>query len=230
MRSIQRYNLGERLVHAVAGVSYVYLLLTGLAFWTPALYWMAVVLGGGYLSRLLHPWVGLMFAVAVVWMFVIWRDAMRTTDEDRAWRRAIRSYIRNDDARVPGAGRFNYGQKMLFWLMTGGGAVLLVSGAVMWWVASVPWELRGLREVATLVHALAALATIGGFIIHVYMGVAVVPDSLSAVIHGRVSEDWARRHHPLWLAALPASPVGRRTSGAEGAAPVRTSARVDPPA
>jgi len=228
MGNLQRYGFGERLVHALAGISYVYLLLTGLAFWTPALYWMAVALGGGYLSRVLHPWVGLVFTAALVWMFAIWRGDMRVTDDDRAWRKAIRSYIRNDEAGVPGAGRFNYGQKMLFWLMAGGGAVLLVSGAVMWLVASVPWELRGLRQAATLVHALAALATIGGFIVHVYMGVAVVPGGLSTVIHGSVSEEWARRHHPLWLAALPAPPVGRSASGADGVAQVRTSGRVDP--
>ena len=203
--SIERYRFSERVMHAAAGLSYVYLLLTGLAFWTPALHWMAVVLGGGYLSRVLHPWAGLVFAAAVVWMSVIWRRDMRVTDEDRAWRRAIGSYVRNEDAAVPAAGRFNYGQKMLFWLMAWGGAALLVSGLVMWFVASVPWELRGLRSGATLLHAVAALATIGGFIIHVYMGVAVVPGGLHAVIHGTVSEEWARRHHPLWLSASRAS-------------------------
>ena len=26
-------------------------------------------------------------------------------------------YVRNEDARVPAAGRFNYGQKQLFWVM-----------------------------------------------------------------------------------------------------------------
>jgi len=213
MPSIQRYGLSERFVHAVAGISYVYLLLTGLAFWTPALYWIAVVLGGGYLARVLHPWVGLVFAAAVIWMAVMWRRDMRVTDDDRAWRRAIGRYIRNEDASVPGAGRFNYGQKMLFWLMVWGGAALLVSGLVMWFVASVPWEARSLRYGATLVHALAALATIGGFIVHVYMGVAVVPGGLRAVVHGTVSEEWARRHHPLWLAALPARSAGGTVSG-----------------
>ena len=64
-RSIVRYDFRERLVHAIAALSYVYLLLTGLAFWTPALYWLAIVLGGGYLSRLLHPWVGVFFTAVV---------------------------------------------------------------------------------------------------------------------------------------------------------------------
>jgi formate dehydrogenase subunit gamma len=195
---VLRYGFKERLIHAVAGLSYVYLLLTGLAFWTPALYWLAIVLGGGYLSRVLHPWVGLVFAAAVAAMAVSWSRDMRITADDRRWRQAMGHYIRNEDASVPPAGRFNYGQKMLFWLMVWGGLALLASGLVMWFVASVPSELSGLRLAATLIHAIAALLTIGGFIVHVYMGVAVVPGGLNAIVHGEVSEEWARHHHPLW--------------------------------
>jgi formate dehydrogenase subunit gamma len=203
---ILRYGAAERFVHATAAVSYVYLLLTGLAFWTPALYWLAVVLGGGYLSRVLHPWMGLVFVAVVVWMWISWQRDMRITADDRRWRGAIGYYIRNEDASVPPAGRFNYGQKMLFWLMAWGGVVLLVSGLVMWFVASVPWNLLWLRWLATIVHAVGALATIGGFIVHVYMGVAVVPGGLGAILHGDVSEEWARHHHPLWLARLQSAP------------------------
>ena len=217
---IQRYGLSERLVHAVAGLSYLYLLLTGLAFWTPALYWLAVVLGGGWLSRVLHPWVGLVFTLAVVWMWVEWRRDMRVTDDDRQWRRSMARYVRNEDAQVPPAGRFNYGQKALFWLMFWGGLALLGSGLVLWFVAEIPWELRWLRFAAILVHSVAALLTVAGFIVHVYMGVAVVPGGLHAILHGEVSEQWAREHHPLWLARLRsggAAPHGR--SGDANAVP-----------
>ena len=75
-------------------------------------------------------------------MCVVWRRDMRITAEDRVWRKAIGHYVRNEDAGVPPAGRFNYGQKMLFWLMAWGGVALLLSGLVMWFVASVPWDLR----------------------------------------------------------------------------------------
>ena len=199
-RRIVRYTFRERAVHAAAALSYVYLLLTGLAFWTPALYWLAIVLGGGYLSRLLHPWVGVLFSVAVLYMYVMWRRDMRTTDADRAWRKAILHYIRNEDAKVPPAGRFNFGQKQLFWLMVAGGLALLVSGVVLWLVAYVPWELRVLRYAAVLVHAVAALLTIGGFTVHLYMGLLVVPEGLSAILHGEVTERWAGHHHQLWVA------------------------------
>jgi formate dehydrogenase subunit gamma len=199
---IVRYNLQERAVHAFAALSYVYLLMTGLAFWTPALYWLAIVLGGGYLSRLLHPWVGVIFTGALLVMWASWRRDMKAVPEDIAWRKAMWHYVKNEDARVPPVGRFNYGQKQLFWLMVGGGLALLLSGVVLWGVASVPWELRGLRYAAVLVHSIAALVTVAGFIVHLYMGIAVVPGGLRAIVHGDVTRDWARQHHPLWFSRI----------------------------
>jgi formate dehydrogenase subunit gamma len=135
-------------------------------------------------------------------MFVAWRRDMSITPEDRAWGRAIRYYIRNEDEKVPPAWRFNFGQKQLFWLMFFGGITLLLSGIVMWLVASIPGELLLVRSIATLIHAVAALATIAGFIIHLYMGLAVVPEGLHAVVHGDVTEEFARHHHALWLAEV----------------------------
>lgn len=199
---LQRYSFGERRIHAAAALSYVYLLLTGLAFWSPAFYWIAVVLGGGYLSRAVHPWVGLVFAAVVARMFVMWRRDMGTTDVDRAWRKAMPHYMRNEDAHVPPVGRFNFGQKQLFWLMSWGALVLLVSGLVLWVPQWFPPSLAWMRKAAILTHAVAALATIGGFIVHLYMGLAVVPGGLHAILHGDVSEAWARHHHALWADEL----------------------------
>jgi formate dehydrogenase subunit gamma len=208
-RTVLRYDFHERIVHAAAALSYTYLLLTGLAFWTPWLYWIAIVLGGGFVSRMLHPWVGLLFAAVVFVMFVQWRRDMRTTPADRMWRRAMVHYVRNEDSLVPPAGRFNYGQKTLFWVMVLGTLALLLSGLVMWFVALVPEELMVLRSLATLVHAIAALITIGGFIVHLYMGLAVVQGGLSAILHGEVTEEWARQHHPLWKVESSKVKVGK---------------------
>jgi formate dehydrogenase subunit gamma len=132
--------------------------------------------------------------------------------------------VRNEDAAVPGAGRFNYGQKLLFWVMAWGAVILLLSGLVMWYVAVVPPEIRSL---ATLVHAVAALVTIGAFIVHVYMGVAVVPGGLTAIVRGEVTEEWARHHHPLWLRSLRPSAVGGRLAGTSPSAERHPNDRVD---
>ncbi len=195
---ILRYTLKERIVHWVAGFVYVYLLLTGLAFYTPKLYWLAVALGGGTTSREWHPWAGLVFVAATVFMYRMWAADMRITDADREWSRAIGRYVRNEDAHLPPVGRYNAGQKYFFWLMFLGGALLLISGVAMWFTASIPWSLRWLRHAAVLVHVSAGLATIGGFIIHVYMGTAVVRGGFTSIVRGEVSEEWARTHHRMW--------------------------------
>jgi formate dehydrogenase subunit gamma len=189
-----KYTFNERVVHAIVAASFAYLMLTGLAFWTPALYWIATVLGGGFLVRAMHPWVGLIFAVAVAWMFVSWSGAMRITDADRLWRRSMWHYIRNEDDRMPAIERFNYGQKMLFWVMAAGALLLLISGLVLWAPHLVPGSLALVRQIAMLVHAAAALVTIGALIVHIYMGVIVVPGGL-AIVHGGARKPDGVVHH-----------------------------------
>lgn len=197
-----RYTLRERIVHWVAALAYLYLLLTGLAFWSPKLFWLADVLGGGPVVRAWHPWAGLLFVGTVLWMFAEWRRDMRTTAADVAWRRAIRRYIQNEDEHLPPIGRFNIGQKQFFWIMFWGGLALLASGLLMWFTNAIPWNLRLLRQASVLLHAIAFLFTVAAFIVHVYMGTAVVRGGFSSIIRGEVSRAWARTHHALWLAEV----------------------------
>jgi formate dehydrogenase subunit gamma len=197
-RAILRYTLNERVNHWIAGLTYLYCLATGLAFWSPYVFWMAVVLGGGPASRFWHPWFGLVFTASVFWMYKIWRRDMLMSDADRAWSKSIRFYIRNEDENLPPIGRFNYGQKLFFWAMFFGVMLLLVSGVGLWFVESIPWSLRWLRYLAVALHVGAALLTIGAFIIHVYMGTAMVRGGFTSIIRGEVSPEWAKAHHRLW--------------------------------
>ena len=189
-------------MHAVAAIIFLYVLLTGLAFWTPALYWMATVLGGGFVARMLHPWAGILFFAVVAWMLLLWRDDMQTTDADRAWRRSMMRYIRNEDRGLPAPGRFNYGQKVFFWVMVWGTVALLLSGLVLWWPAAIPGSANIVRELAVLLHAIGALVVIGAFIVQVYMGVFVGPGSVDAIVRGTVSQEWARHHHGAWAGEI----------------------------
>jgi formate dehydrogenase subunit gamma len=207
---ILRYSFGERVMHWVAGLSYVYLLVTGLAFWSPYLFWLADFVGGGPTARFWHPWIGLLWFIAVFWMFTAWRDDMRTTDADREWAKHIGDYIRNEDENLPPIGRFNIGQKQFFWIMFYGGIALLLSGVALWLVNDIPWSLRWLRYAAVLVHVVAALVTIGAFIIHVYMGTAMVRGGFTSIIRGEVSGAWARMHHRLWYEQVRGSEAGKR--------------------
>lgn len=207
---ILRYTLGERINHWIAGFSYIYCLLTGLAFWSPYMFWMATVVGGGPTARFWHPWFGLIFTASVLWMYRIWRTDMLTTDADRAWWKAVRYYVRNEDEKLPAVGRFNFGQKLFFWLMFYGAILLMLSGLVLWFPEFVPWNLRWLRYLAVAVHVSAALTTIGGFIIHVYMGTAMVRGSFTSIIRGEVSSTWAKLHHRLWYQQVRNRQVGEK--------------------
>ena len=195
---IERYSIAERVLHWTSAITYCYALATGLAFYTPHLYWIAVVLGGAPTSRFWHPIVGLIFLATLAQMLRSWLGDMRITAVDRAWGRAMNHYIANEDEMLPPVDRFNLGQKYFFWVMIWGGIGLLISGVVLWFPELIQWNMRFLRYAAILVHVSCALITIGAFIIHVYMGTAVVRGGFTSIIRGEVSPAWARMHHRLW--------------------------------
>jgi formate dehydrogenase subunit gamma len=199
---VLRYSFHERLVHWLAALSYVYLMLTGLAFWSPWLFWIGVLFGGATVSRALHPWAGLIFVVATLMMYDMWGKQMRETASDKEFWRAVPHYVRNEDELVPSADRFNAGQKLLFWGFFWCGILLLLSGLILWFTHLVPWNLRYLRYLAVIVHPVAALLTIGLFIIHVYMGTAMERGAFGSVIRGDVSAGWAKRYHRVWYEHL----------------------------
>jgi formate dehydrogenase subunit gamma len=193
---IERYPFHERICHWLSGFTYLYCLATGLAFYSPYLFWLAVMLGGGPTSRFWHPIVGLVFFGASMWMHHIWQDDVSIGPADREWLDKAKYYVQNEDANVPPQGKFNAGQKLYYWAMFYGVFLLLLSGAFMWFPEYVP---RAVRPWMIIVHEGAALITIGAFIIHVYMSVFTVPGSVDAMVHGFVSKNWARTHHRLWF-------------------------------
>jgi formate dehydrogenase subunit gamma len=207
---VLRYSFYERLNHWVAAGTYIYLLMTGLSFWSPWLFWIAAVLGGGQISRMMHPWIGLLFVASVFYMFVLWQKQMRFAEVDRAWWKSLRFYITNHDDKMPPAGRYNAGQKMLFWSFFYGAVVLLLTGSVLWFSDSLPWSLRGLRYISVLLHPIAALVTIANFMIHIYMGVFAERGAFGSVIRGDVSMAFAKRYHPGWYEEIVGSTDTRK--------------------
>lgn len=195
---IPRYSLGERANHWLGSLAYIYLLMTGLAFWSPYLYWMAAVVGGASTARFWHPWFGLIFTVSLFWMFKEWHGDMRIDDNDRAWAKAMPEYIQNRDDELPPTGRFNFGQKLFFWGMLYSVILLLLSGLALWYTETLPWSLRYVRYAAILIHASVALITIALFLIHVYMSTILEEGSFSAMVHGYVTRAWAWTFHRTW--------------------------------
>ena len=195
---VVRYNHKERLCHWTNGATYVFCMLTGLAFYSPYLYWLSLVGGSPATARFLHPWVGIFFFVSMVWMHTLWRLQMLGGPEDKAWKDGIKNYIENRDELLPPQGRFNAGQKLFYWVMFYCAIILLITGIIMWFPELIAGKAHWLLTIIIPIHAAAALVTIGAFIIHIYMGILMVPGGLKGILYGRVSEEWAAHHHRLW--------------------------------
>lgn len=193
---MNRYDFAERTIHWLSALSFVYAAFTGLALWSHKLYWLASVFGGGNATRFAHPWAGLMFALVFGMMFRRWAGQMRLDRDDRVWLKNSHKYAMNQDEGLPEPGRFNAGQKMLFWLQAMAGIALVVSGVVLWFPE---WMPRTLRLAAVAMHPLVAVLAIALIILHVYMGTAAVPGAFKAMIDGRVTRQWAKAHHAKWL-------------------------------
>ncbi len=196
---IERFSFRERLVHWLVALSFVYTGLSGLSLWSPKLWWLAAVMGGGETVKGWHPWAGVIFGLVLATMFRKWAAEMRLDAGDRAWLRVSHRYAMGNEEGVPESGRFNAGQKMLFWLQSSSAVVLFLSGVVLWFPE---WMTRGLRLAAILVHPLAAVASLGGIIVHIYMSTLVVPGALRAMVHGWVRPGWAASHHAKWFRQL----------------------------
>src|SRR6266542_2239419 len=179
--NITRFSVNERVVHWSVALSFLYAAVTGLALWSPRLFWLSAIFGGGTTVRAWHPWGGVSFALFFTVMFRAWRKQMLLDRDDRRWLRNAHRYAVHEEAGLPEAGRFNAGQKALFWMQASSGFVLLATGVVLWWPEAMP---RVLRETAILVHPMAAVISLGGLIIHIYMGTAAVPEAFRGMIQG----------------------------------------------
>lgn len=193
---VERFNYTERALHWMAALSFLYAAFTGLAMWSTKLFWLSSIFGGGVATRVSHPWAGTVFAAILGVMFVRWARFMGLTADDREWLRQSHRYAMNQEAGLPEPGRFNGGQKMLFWLQSTSAILLFFSGIVLWFPETMS---RSVRVIAIVVHPAAAIASIGGIILHVYMGTAAVPGALRSMIRGDVSSAWAASHHPKWF-------------------------------
>ena len=94
-------------------------------------------------------------------------------------------------------GKYNAGQKILFWGIMGLISLLLLSGVVIWrpWFAqyfSIP-----LIRIALLTHALAGISLMLLIIGHAYLAFWV-KGSIRGMVTGYVSRSWARSHHDRW--------------------------------
>ena len=98
---VDRFSVAERVTHWLVALSFLYAALTGLALWSPRLYWLAAVFGGGPTVRGWHPWGGVAFAAFFAFMFRAWNRQMRLDSDDRLWLRLAHRYAVHDETGLP---------------------------------------------------------------------------------------------------------------------------------
>ena len=194
-KTILRYTGNQRTNHWLVAILFLMAGLSGLALFHPALFWLSNLFGGGPWTRILHPFMGvLMFLLFLGLVFRFWR-ANYFIANDRLWLKRIDRVIKNEEEGVPPIGKYNPGQKLLFWTLLLCMLVLLFSG--IWRAYFSDYFGITLIRWASLLHALAAFVLILSIIVHIYAGIWI-KGSVSAMLHGWVSHAWAKKHHELW--------------------------------
>lgn len=194
-RDLQRYTASERANHWAVGICFILLALSGLAFFHPAFFPLTQLFGGGPWTRILHPYIGLLMAAGFVMMFLrFWRLNVIEA-RDKEWLKNVRKMVDGNDHDMPEQGKYNGGQKVLFWGLVACMALLLISGVLMWraWF-NLPVTLVRL---ASVLHAVAAVGMIGLIILHVYAAIWT-RGTIRAMLYGTVTRAWAKQHHRGW--------------------------------
>jgi formate dehydrogenase subunit gamma len=117
---------------------------------------------------------------------------------DIQWLKMIDEVINNGDGpdKLP-IGKYNAGQKLMFWTMVGSVIVLLLSGFVIWRAYFAAYFPIPVIRLAMLAHMLAGFTGIVALIVHIYAAIWV-KGTLRAMTRGTVDANWAKHHHPEW--------------------------------
>ena len=169
--TVGRYTPGARVNHWLNAIILILLALSGMSLFHPALFFLSDLFGGGTWTRILHPWLGLALLVTFTELFLrFWRYNLWERG-DSLWMRHIGDVVTQHEENVPEVGRYNAGQEIVFWGMTILLLVLATSGIVMWDTRFGQDFTIEQKQMAAVVHAAAAVVTIGLWIVHVYAAI-----------------------------------------------------------
>jgi formate dehydrogenase subunit gamma len=195
--TILRYPPRERINHWLVAILFILAALSGGAIFHPALFWFSVFFGGGPWTRILHPFIGLTMLILFVLLAAGVRSDNIMKPQDWAWLRQFRDVVSAREERLPEVGRYNAGQKLVFYSIVVCLTVLLLSGIVIWrQYFSAYFPITVIRWGAFL-HALFAFVLTLTIIVHIYAAIWV-KGSIRAMTRGTVTPGWAWKHHRAW--------------------------------
>ncbi len=219
-RPVLRMNLSQRWQHAMLGLAFVALAVTGFALKFPDSL-LARLLGS---SESFRSW---SHRIAGVLLLLVGAFHLVYVAVSKDGRKLVVDFlpVKKDLADVVGTarwlvglrkekpriGRFGYAEKMEYWAVVWGSIIMGVTGLVVWFKMEVTqWLPRWAVDVALTIHyyeaILACLAIIVWHFYHVMFDPDVYPVNL-ACWDGKVSAHWQREEHPLEALPRDAPPI-----------------------
>ncbi|MFQ6180766.1 formate dehydrogenase subunit gamma [Sinorhizobium meliloti] len=201
-QKILRFNALERLLHWTTATAFIVLAITGLNLIFGKRLLMPLIGPEAFSTwsiwaKYAHHFVSWAFMLGVVLMLLTWIRHNLPDRYDARWLKSAGGFFdRSNQTHIP-AGRFNTGQKLIFWSVVVGGAALSVSGVFMLFPFSFT-DVNGM-QMAQYVHAIAGLIMIAVIIGHIYIGTLGMEGAYQAMGSGSVDLNWAKEHHSAWV-------------------------------
>ena len=204
-KKIYVFTLFHRIIHAIAGVSFILLIPTGLIMMFGSTF------GGGEFVKVckeIHAISTLLFIVSIVPMFFMWLRWMFLHWDDIKWLMIVGGYLNKDKKPVP-AGRFNAGQKTWYWLATLGGFIMIGTGAAMYFqdfrldmLDTYQISQIDFLRASAIVHNALGLAVVALFFVHIYMAVFAIKGAIHSMIDGHKEEEEVEILHSSYYREL----------------------------
>lgn len=194
---IVRHKLPARLSHWLLVLCFIVTGLSGLAFFFPDFSWLVEILGTPQLARMVHPFTGIVMFLAFINLARIYYHHNFPEKNDWVWLINIVEVLKGNEHAVSDNGKYNLGQKMLFWTLIIAMFTLLITGIIMWrqfFAHNFPIPVI---RIAILFHSACAFLLFTGIMVHIYMAFWV-KGSIRGMVEGWVTVRWAKKHHPRW--------------------------------
>jgi formate dehydrogenase subunit gamma len=209
-RKMVRFTPFERFSHWLTAGSFVILGLTGLNITFGKLVLLPLIGPEAFSSvaqaaKYIHNFLSFAFILGLALIVSLWIKDNLPRKVDVDWIKQGGGFIKSKHAP---AGRFNAGEKLVFWFALGAGAAVIVSGLLLLF----PFYVAGIAgmQVAQVVHALVAVVFVAVIIAHIYIGTLGMEGAFEAMGTGEVDLNWAKEHHDQWFAEKQAGgQVGR---------------------
>jgi formate dehydrogenase subunit gamma len=204
-RTIERFNGTERFVHWLTASSFVVLAITGLNVAYGRYLLMPILGAEGFASWSLaakwaHNFVAFPFMIGIALMLIMWVTNNIPNRYDWEWIKQGGGILKR--GVHPPARKFNAGQKVVFWSVIIGGAIISYTGIYLLF----PFYFGGMesQQFMVILHSIISLILIAVILGHIYIGTLGMEGAWDAMYTGQVDERWARDHHGIWVSEMKA--------------------------